>query len=94
MLNQHPTEAQSIVALAVERAQARVKASKTVKRKKPTSGPALPGLRYNRVCILADADVDGYHIATLLNALFYRHFRPLVEHGHLYIAVPPLFRID
>ena len=54
----------------------------------------LTGLRYNRVCILADADVDGYHIATLLNALFYRHFRPLVEHGHLFIAVPPLFRID
>lgn len=174
LLNQHPTEAQSIVELAVERAQARVKASKSVKRKKPTSGPALPGkladcidsnfekaelylvegdsaggsakqardkkhqaimplrgkiqntwevetenlfsskevsdiataigmdpgsddltgLRYNRVCILADADVDGYHIATLLNALFYRHFRPLVENGHLYIAVPPLFRVD
>lgn len=54
----------------------------------------LSGLRYNKVCILADADSDGAHIATLLCALFLRHFRPLVEAGHIYVAMPPLFRID
>ncbi len=54
----------------------------------------LSGLRYGKVCILADADSDGYHIATLLCALFLRHFRPLVEAGHVYVAMPPLFRID
>ena len=51
-------------------------------------------LRYHKVCILADADSDGAHIATLLCALFLRHFRPLVEAGHVYVAMPPLFRID
>ena len=51
-------------------------------------------LRYGKVCVLADADSDGYHIATLLCALFLRHFRPLVEAGHIYIAIPPLYRID
>ncbi|AWF82904.1 DNA topoisomerase IV subunit B [Microbulbifer sp. A4B17] len=54
----------------------------------------LEGLRYNKICILADADSDGLHIATLLCALFLRHFRPLVTHGHVYVAMPPLFRID
>ncbi|BAZ93605.1 DNA topoisomerase IV subunit B [Thiohalobacter thiocyanaticus] len=54
----------------------------------------LKGLRYNRICILADADSDGLHIATLLCALFVRHFRPLVEAGHVYVAMPPLYRID
>ncbi|MCH9690848.1 MAG: DNA topoisomerase IV subunit B [Gammaproteobacteria bacterium] len=54
----------------------------------------LEGLRYSKVCILADADSDGLHIATLLCALFLRHFRALVTHGHVYVAMPPLFRID
>ncbi|MBU3019921.1 DNA topoisomerase IV subunit B [Paraglaciecola agarilytica] len=54
----------------------------------------LSGLRYNKVCILADADSDGLHIATLLCALFVKHFRALVENGHAYVAMPPLFRID
>ncbi len=54
----------------------------------------LSGLRYGKLCILADADSDGYHIATLLCALFLRHFRTLVEAGHVYVAMPPLFRID
>ena len=54
----------------------------------------IKGLRYGKVCALADADSDGYHIATLLCALFLRHFRPLVEAGHIYIAIPPLYRID
>lgn len=54
----------------------------------------LSGLRYGKVCILADADSDGLHIATLLCALFIRHFRTLVDHGHVYVAMPPLFRID
>jgi topoisomerase-4 subunit B len=54
----------------------------------------LESLRYHKVCILADADSDGLHIATLLCALFVRHFRPLVSHGHVYVAMPPLFRID
>lgn len=54
----------------------------------------LKGLRYGKVCILADADSDGNHIATLLCALFVKHFRPLVEAGHIYIAMPPLFRVD
>lgn len=51
-------------------------------------------LRYGKVCILADADSDGAHIATLICALFLRHFRPMVEAGHVYVAMPPLFRID
>ena len=51
-------------------------------------------LRYHKVCILADADSDGQHIATLLCALFLRHFRPLVQGGHIYVAMPPLYRID
>ncbi|MEH6580547.1 MAG: DNA topoisomerase IV subunit B [Halioglobus sp.] len=54
----------------------------------------LTGLRYGRVCILADADSDGLHIATLICALFVRHFRPLVSAGHIYVAMPPLYRID
>ena len=55
---------------------------------------SLEKLRYHKVCILADADSDGLHIATLLCALFVRHFRPLVSAGHVYVAMPPLFRID
>lgn len=54
----------------------------------------LSGLRYGKICILADADSDGLHIATLLCALFVRHFRTLVESGHVYVAMPPLYRID
>lgn len=54
----------------------------------------LTGLRYGKVCILADADSDGLHIATLLCALFVKHFRPVVEAGHVFVAMPPLFRID
>ncbi len=55
---------------------------------------SLEGLRYGKICILADADSDGLHIATLLCALFVKHFRSLVEAGHLYVAMPPLYRID
>lgn len=54
----------------------------------------LSALRYGKICILADADSDGLHIATLLCALFVRHFRFLVEQGHVYVAMPPLYRID
>jgi len=54
----------------------------------------LSGLRYHKICILADADSDGQHIATLLCALFLRHFRPLVTAGHIYVAMPPLYRLD
>jgi len=54
----------------------------------------ISDLRYGKICILADADSDGLHIATLLCALFLRHFRPLVMAGHVYIAMPPLYRID
>ncbi len=173
-LNQHPESGEKIAQLAIAGAQARLRASKTVARKRVTSGPALPGkladctlqdperselflvegdsaggsakqardrefqavmplrgkilntwevdasevlqsqevhhiaialgvdpgsdkldgLRYHKVCILADADSDGQHIATLLCALFLRHFRPLVLAGHVYVAMPPLYRID
>ncbi len=173
-LNQHPEAGEKIAQLAISSAQARIKASKVVSRKRVTSGPALPGkltdcttqqpergelflvegdsaggsakqardrefqavmplrgkilntwevdaaevlqsqevhhiaialgvdpgsdklngLRYHKVCILADADSDGQHIATLLCALFLRHFRPLVLAGHVYVAMPPLYRID
>ena len=54
----------------------------------------ISGLRYHKVCILADADSDGLHIATLLCALFLRHFRELILSGHVYVAMPPLYRID
>jgi topoisomerase-4 subunit B len=54
----------------------------------------LDDLRYHKICILADADSDGQHIATLLCALFLRHFRPLVQGGHVFVAMPPLYRID
>ena len=54
----------------------------------------LSQLRYGKVCILADADSDGLHIATLLCALFLRHFPKLVQDGHVYVAMPPLYRID
>ncbi|QPG05293.1 DNA topoisomerase IV subunit B [Salinimonas marina] len=54
----------------------------------------LTGLRYGKICILADADSDGLHIATLLCALFVRHFTALVEKGHVYVAMPPLYRVD
>ncbi|CAJ0990872.1 DNA topoisomerase IV subunit B [Pantoea sp. Nvir] len=59
----------------------------------PTSKD-LSHLRYGKICILADADSDGLHIATLLCALFMKHFRPLVKGGHVYVAMPPLYRID
>ena len=54
----------------------------------------LSKLRYGKICVLADADSDGLHIATLLCALFLRHFPALIEAGHVYIAMPPLYRID
>jgi DNA gyrase subunit B/topoisomerase-4 subunit B len=54
----------------------------------------LERLRYHKVIFLMDADSDGHHIATLLLTFFYRHLRPLIEHGHVYLAQPPLFRID
>ena len=54
----------------------------------------LSDLRYGKVCILADADSDGHHIATLICALFYQHFKPLVKAGHVFVAMPPLYRID
>lgn len=56
--------------------------------------PDLTGLRYGKICILADADSDGLHIATLLCALFTRHFPALVDNGHVFVAMPPLYRID
>ena len=173
-LAQHPEQGERIAQLAIGNAQARLKASQKVARKRVVSGPALPGkladctsqdpkraelflvegdsaggsakqardrefqavmplrgkilntweveagevlssqevhditvaigvdpgaadisnLRYAKVCILADADSDGMHIATLLCALFLRHFRPLVLAGHVYVAMPPLYRID
>ena len=173
-LHLHVETGEKIAELAIRHAQARLKANKSVVRKKITSGPALPGkladcaiqstehselflvegdsaggsakqardrefqavmplrgkilntweveagqvlsskevhdiavalgvdpgstdlsrLRYGRICILADADSDGLHIATLLCALFLKHFRPLVRAGHVYVAMPPLYRID
>lgn len=55
---------------------------------------SLDHLRYNKVILLMDADQDGYHIATLLLTFFYRHMRPLIDHGHIYLAQPPLYRIE
>ena len=60
----------------------------------PNDEPDFSGLRYGKVCILSDADVDGSHIQVLLLTLFFRHFPKLVQRGHVYIARPPLFRID
>ncbi len=173
-LNQHVQDGEAIAQLAIGAAQARLRAGRTVVRKKVTSGPALPGkladctatdpqrgelflvegdsaggsakqardrefqailplrgkilntwevdpeevlgsqevhdisvaigvdpgsedlsrLRFGKVCVLADADSDGAHIATLLSALFLRHFPRLVAEGHVYVALPPLYRID
>ena len=56
--------------------------------------PDIGSLRYGKICILADADSDGLHIATLLCALFLRHYKPLILAGHIFVAMPPLFRID
>ena len=60
----------------------------------PNDSPDLSGLRYGKVCILSDADVDGAHIQVLLLTLFFRHFPKLVDAGHIYVARPPLFRVD
>nr|HAT8712691.1 DNA topoisomerase IV subunit B [Legionella jordanis] len=173
-LNQHRSQGEMIAAMAIERAQKRLRQAKQVARKRVSQGPALPGkladclqqdlsqaelflvegdsaggsakqarnkdfqailplrgkilnswevdssevlasqeihdisvaigvdpgsadltgLRYGRLCILADADSDGAHIATLLCALFLRHFKSLVQAGHVFVAMPPLYRID
>lgn len=173
-LNQYRSQGEAIAALAIERAQKRLRQAKQVARKRVHQGPALPGkladcmqedlnaaelflvegdsaggsakqarnkdfqailplrgkilntwevdssqvlasqeihdiavaigvdpgsddlsgLRYGKICILADADSDGAHIATLICALFLRHFKPLVHAGHIFVAMPPLYRLD
>jgi len=60
----------------------------------PNDSPDLNGLRYGKICILSDADVDGSHIQVLLLTLFFKHFPKLIETGHIYVARPPLFRVD
>ena len=60
----------------------------------PDDTPDLSGLRYGKVCILSDADVDGSHIQVLLLTLFFRHFPKLIETGHIFVARPPLYRVD
>jgi topoisomerase-4 subunit B len=60
----------------------------------PNDNPDMSGLRYGKVCILSDADVDGSHIQVLLLTLFFRHFPKLIETGHLFVARPPLYRVD
>jgi topoisomerase IV subunit B len=60
----------------------------------PNDSPDLSGLRYGKICILSDADVDGSHIQVLLLTLFFKHFPKLIDSGNVYVARPPLFRVD
>jgi len=60
----------------------------------PNDNPDMSGLRYGKVCILSDADVDGSHIQVLLLTLFFRHFPKLVDNGNVFVARPPLYRVD
>jgi topoisomerase-4 subunit B len=60
----------------------------------PNDTPDLSGLRYGKICILSDADVDGSHIQVLLLTLFFKHFPKLIDTGHVYVSRPPLFRVD